>query len=211
MEALKYDAIGNSRVTLKSGYEFLLQEPLFLSALSGVKELKPFSVSFRAKVGDEVKYFHVRRTRRDHFSFLHNARGNGVNFPEPVLNVRDPETRRNYLVMTHEPLESLEAFLASQVPNKRKLAVLKQIGNELVKLNKTGQRHGDVTQSKVFVGKGDSVMLIEPELDEEIVEHIQSDFDQYREMLFHLERELDHEPESLWTAVKNDAFFKTLK
>lgn len=194
-----------------SGYEYLLQDPEFLSHLETLKSLRPVSIPYRYKKGDETRFFHLRRTRRDHFSFLQKAAENGVSFCRPVLNVRDPETHRFYLVTTHSPVTSLAEFLASPTPNKRKFAVLKKIATELSKLGKTGMRHGDVTSGNIFITKGDDVMLCNPELDEELVEHIQGDLEQFREMLFHLEAELDHEPVGLWQAVKTDPFFKNLK
>ncbi len=213
MEALKYDSLGNCRVTLKTGFEFLLKDPLFLSSLEVVKTLKPLSVPLRLLNADgKPQFFHVRRTRRNHFPFLQEAAAAGASFPNAVMNIHDPEVHRFYLVTTYGPVQPLVDFLSiPAVSNKRKLAVLKGVVNELVKLNKTGSRHGNVIHENIYVTQGDGVMLYDPEMDEELVEHIQSDFDQYREMLFHLERELDHEPEALWTTVKNDAYFKTLK
>lgn len=212
MEALKYESLGNCKVTLKTGYEFLLKDPAFLSALEVVKTLKPLSVPLRLNAGDKAQFFHVRRTRRNHFSFLQEAAAGGVSFPHAVMNIHDPDVHRFYLVTTYEPVQSLIALLSSPaVSNKRKLSVLKGVATELVKLNKTNLRHGNVTHENIFVNKGDSVMLYDPELDEELVEHIQGDLEQFREMLFHLEKELDHEPEALWETVRNDAFFKTLK
>ncbi len=212
MEALKYEAIGNCRVTVKTGYEFLLSNPAFLSALDIVRTLKPLSVPLLIREGARTEFFHVRRTRRNHFSFLHTARSHGVHFPEPVVNVRDPDIHRFYLVTTYSPVKPLVEFIAAPaVTVKRKLGVLRKIAGELVKLNKANLRHGNVTHSSVYVGKGDEVMLYNPELDGEVVEHLQSDLEQYRETLFHLERELDHEPAALWEAVRSDSFFKNLK
>lgn len=212
MEALKYDSLGNCRVTVKTGFEFLLKDPAFLSSLEVVKTLKPLSVPLRLNNGDKAQFFHVRRTRRNHFSFLQEARENGVSFPHAVMNIRDPDVHRFYLVTTYEPVQSLVEFLSlPAVSNKRKLSVLKGVATELVKLNKTNLRHGNVIHENIFVTSGDGVMLYDPELDEEVVEHIQDDFDQFREMLFHLENEMNHEPPGLWQTVKNDQFFKTLK
>ncbi len=88
---------------------------------------------------------------------------------------------------------------------------MKNAVSELQKLNAAGLRHGEVVQSNFYVGKDDEVFLVNPEIDEEIVDHLPSDLVQFKEMLFHLERDLDHEPEALWEAVDNDSFFKKLK
>ncbi len=210
MEALKYEALGKGRVTLKSGYEFVLNDSSFLAGLNIVKSLTPVSFPLILKQSGKAKFFHLRRTRRDHFSFLYNAHSKGIPFAEPVLNVRDPETRRFYLLTSHGNVKPLVEFLASSATNKRKLNLLKEIAGELVKLGKTGLRHGDVVHSNIFVGKGDQVLLANPELDDEVIEHIPGDLEQFREMLFHLEKELDHEPAGLWEDVKTDAFFKNL-
>ncbi|MBI4406792.1 hypothetical protein HY571_02665 [Candidatus Micrarchaeota archaeon] len=198
------------RVSVRSGYEFLLSHPVFLNALNVVKALKPVSIPFNLEVNGKKQLFHLRRTRRDHYAYHVRAFDTGVAFPEPILGLDDSETRRHYLVVSHSPVTPLVEFLLSQSPNKRKLGALRRIAQELSKLNAGGLQHGDVVHFNFYIGKGDSILVANPELDSEIVSHLQGDLEQFREMLFHLERELDHEPPGLWELVRNDPVLQKL-
>ncbi|MFH1246779.1 MAG: hypothetical protein V1644_00205 [Candidatus Micrarchaeota archaeon] len=212
MGTLRHECFENSSITFDADYEFLLKDPKFLEALETVKTLKPLSVPLWLEVNGKLQFFHVRRTQHNHFTFLHQATNGGASFPKPVINIRDHEIHRFYLVTTYKPVQPLLDFLATpSIPNKRKLNVLKQVIAELTKLSKTKLRHGNIIHENIFVNENDGVMLYDPELDEEVIGHIQSDYAQFRETLFHLERDLDHEPEELWNTVKNDPFFKKLK
>ncbi len=211
MSRFEQRKLGGHDVTIDRKYAFILNDPLFQSAIETVKTLKPLSVPLMLKNGDETRFFHVRRTRHNHFAFLFAASQNDVNVPQPVLNVSDQDTHRFYLVTTYDPVRSLADYLDDvKVPNSRKLNTLKSLADNLLKLGKAGLRHGNVAYDNIYVSTNGEVMLYDPEMDEEMLHHIQGDLEQFREMLFHLERELEHEPSKLWEIVRNDEFFTNL-
>ncbi|MFH0713598.1 MAG: hypothetical protein V1722_03575 [Candidatus Micrarchaeota archaeon] len=203
---IKKKKFGKGHVIYNQEFEVLLQSPVFLNAFELVRTIKPLSVPFSLEVNGEKKYFNLRRTKKDYFPFLDRATAKGANFPQPILSIWDPEKQRHHLVISHEPVVSLKQFLLSNIPNKRKLAALRSIAGELLKLKKLKIRHGNIVYTNIFIAKGDVILLTNPEIDRDITDHIQSDLEQFREMLFHLERELDHEPSLLWEAVQKDKF-----
>jgi len=211
MEAIKQKPLDGATATYKTSFEFLLNNPVFLLGLNHVKSLKPVTVPLHVAHNGRNHKLSLRRTRRNHSAYLLKAEQNGVSFERAVVNVADPETKRFYLVTEVPEGVTVKEFLQTRVPATRKLRVLRSVANELAKLNKSGLRHGDLLPNHVYVGKGDHITLTNPELDEEIVEHMHGDFDQLREMLLTLERDLDYEPPQLWEAVKKENYFKNMK
>lgn len=211
MGEIKLKPLGAATVTYREGFEFLLDSPDFAKGLNHVKALKPVTVPLHIPHANQHHSLSLRRTRRNHFAFLTRAEQAGVNVEKAVANVEDPETKRFYLVTIIPETQSITGFLESNAPIERKYNVLKKIALQLAKLNQAGLRHGDIMSCNVSVGKGDEVILTNPELDQEVVEHLHSDFDQLREMLLGLERELGYEPAQLWERVRKENYFKNVK
>ena len=214
MEAVKLKQLGAATVAYRDGFEFLLDNPNFPKALDHVKALKPVTVPLFLTHGGKAHCLCVRRTRRNHFAFLTKAEQAGVNVEKAVANVEDPETKRFYLVTLIPQAHSLTGFLSSNASLERKYNALHSLALQLARLNKAGLRHGDVVSCNVSIGKdgkGDEVILTNPELDQEVVEHLHGDLDQMREMLLHMERELEYEPSQLWERVRKENYFKNVK
>ncbi len=208
MDSYKQKTLGDSVISFQLGYEYLLEHPCFQSALETVKSTKHVSVPFTLE-NNNSDVFLLRKTRRNHFDYLHDAFSSGVPVTRPVLNISESDGK-HFLVVSHPQVKPLLEFLFSNASNQRKLLVLKKIGLELRELNWKKMRHGDVVHANFFVGKGDAVLIANPEMDHEFLGHLQSDLKQFREMLFHLEREMVHDPPGLWEAVRRDSVIQKL-